>query len=747
MIDEQTLASLCYLYGIAPDYWDIWGNRHEVSRETRLALLRAMGVDATDDESARRALRERELRPWRRWLSPVHVVRISTMPAAVEITLPESEATTGIHWTLILETGERYHGVVEPAQGECLDRRDVDGMPYARFRVSLGEIAPPGYHRVELRIADALHAAQSYIVVPERAYASPRLGANRCFGPAAQLYALRSARDMGIGDFGSLEELIAQCAHHGADVVGVNPLHALFVQAPGHASPYSPTSRLFLNTLYIDIELVPEFKSCDAAKARFSAAAPEIAALRALDRVDYEAVARLKNELLELLYTSFRATALVPDGDRARAFRNFVAAGGRDLRCYARFEALSEHFHGMGIRGGWTAWPVAYHDPDSPACNEFAEQHRERVEYFLYRQWVADEQMRRCAQRARKADLAIGLYKDLAVSAAPDGAEVWTNRHIFAHDVSVGCPPDEFNRKGQNWGLPPFSPDALIESAYQPFISLLRANMRDAGALRIDHVMGLLRLFWIPPDLPGAYVHYPFADLVGILSLESHRSRCLIIGEDLGTVPDEVRAGLGAAGVLSYRVLWFERENGAFKRPGVWPEQALATVSTHDLPTLAGFWAGDDLTERAALNLFPTEQLHQQLYAERSVDRERLLSALIAEGLLAPGTPPDPAAWPEMTPMLARAVHAFAARTHARIAMLQLEDVIGVREQVNLPGTTTERANWRRRLPMTVEELFADARVRETFLAMCRERGIRSEAGVPPDTLRGDDASRAELHG
>lgn len=738
MTDEQTLASLCYLYGIAADYWDILGTRHEASRETRLALLRAMEVDVTDDESARRALHERELRPWRRWLSPVHVVRISTVPASIEITLPERDATVGIRWTLILETGERSNGVAEPAQGECLDRRDVEGTPHARFRVSLGEIVPPGYHRVELRVADALHATQSYIVVPERAYASPRLGANRCFGPATQLYALRSARDTGIGDFGSLEELIAQCAHHGADVVGVNPLHALFLQSPGHASPYSPNSRLFLNTLYIDIESVPEFKSCDAAKARLAAAATEITRLRASERVDYEAVARLKNELVEMLYAHFRATALVPDADRARVFRNFVAAGGRDLRCYARFEALSEHLRAQGIEGGWTAWPAAYHDPDSPACNEFAEQHRERIEYFLYRQWVADEQIRRCAQRARKADLAIGLYKDLAVSAARDGAEVWTNRHIFAHDVDVGCPPDEFNRKGQNWGLPPFSPDALIESAYQPFISLLRASMRDAGALRIDHVMGLLRLFWIPEGAPGAYVHYPFADLVGILALESHRNRCLIIGEDLGTVPDEVRAGLGAAGVLSYRVLWFERENGAFKQPRAWPEQALATVSTHDLPTLAGFWAGDDLTERSALNLFPTEQLHQQLYADRSLDRERLLSALINEGLLAPDAPRDPAAWPEMTPMLTRAIHAFTARTNTRIAMLQLEDLIGVREQVNMPGTTTERANWRLRLPLTVEELFADPRVREAFLAMCGERGIRSDAANPPPESAAD---------
>jgi (1->4)-alpha-D-glucan 1-alpha-D-glucosylmutase len=693
-----------------------------------------MGVDASDDDAARRALHERELRPWRRWLAPVHVVRISTVPAAIEITLPEHDATAGIHWTLLLETGERYRGVVEAAQGECLDRRDVDGTPHARFRVSLGEIVPPGYHRVELRVGETLRATQSYIVVPEQAYVSPRLGASRCFGPATQLYALRSAQDIGIGDFGSLEELIGHCAQHGADVIGVSPLHALFLQSPAHASPYSPSSRLFLNTLYTDIESVPEFQGCAAARARLAGAAPEIARLRAAERVDYEAVARIKHDLLEVLYAHFRETAVVPDTDRARVFRNFVAAGGRDLRCYARFEALSEHFHSLGIQGGWTAWPEAYHDPDSPACDAFADERHERVEYFLYRQWVADEQIRRCAQRARKADLSVGLYKDLAVSAAPDGAEVWTNRQVFARAVTVGCPPDDFNLQGQNWGLPPYSPDALIESAYQPFVSLLRASMRDAGALRIDHVMGLLRLFWIPEGasgVDGAYVHYPFDDLVGILSLESHRNRCLIIGEDLGTVPDEVRAGLGAAGVLSYRVFWFERDGGGFKHPRDWPEQAIATVSTHDLPTLAGFWVGDDLAERARLGLFPSEQMRQKLYADRSLDRERLLAALINEGLLPPDAPRDTAAWPEMTPALARAAHAFVARTRSRIAMLQLEDLIGFREQVNLPGTSAERANWRLRLPMTIDGMFADSRVRDTFLAMCAERGVRSDAADP----------------
>lgn len=730
MDNDQIIGALGYLYGIAPDFWDIWGNRHETSQATRIALLRAMGVDATDPEAAQRALIEREARVWKRWLPPVRVIRVSGGPASIEVALPERDASTVLAWTLDLESGERHDGVFEPGHAECLERREWDGVAYLRFRVSLGEQFAPGYHRLVLRHGADIRARQTLIVAPDRCYLPPRLLAGeRVFGPAAQLYALRHERDLGIGDYTALAALVAYSAQTGGDAVGISPLHALFRESPAHASPYSPNSRLFLNTLYLDIEAVPEFASCAPARGYLDsdAAMREIARLRAAPMVDYPGVARIKSGLLEMLYAHFRATDIAQNTARASAFRRFVAESGAALARFTLFEALAEHFHAHGIAGGFTAWPDEFRDPDSEACRAFGDMRRERLEYFGYLQWLAHDQVHACAEQARHRDLIVGLYKDLAVSAAPDGAEVWSQPGAFARGVSVGCPPDDFNLNGQNWGLPPFSPDALAESAYAPFIALLRANMRDAGALRIDHVMGLMRLFWIPegrPALEGAYVHYPFADLLGILALESQRNHCLVIGEDLGTVPDEVRAGLANSGVLAYRVFWFEREGqGDFKAPQHWMEQALATVSTHDLPTLAGFWHGDDIAERIALDLFPSEALRDQVAQQRVQDRARLLAALAREGLLEEGDSTDPAAWAVLTPRLIRAVHAYVARAASRMMMFQLEDFTGMRTQVNLPGTSEERANWRLRLPKTVRELFDDDVLREALAVLRQARG------------------------
>jgi len=345
-------------------------------------------------------------------------------------------------------------------------------------------------------------------------------------------------------------------------------------------------------------------------------------------------------------------------------------------------------------------------------------------------QWQTELQRATVAQSARRSGLAIGLYTDLAVSIDRGGAEAWAEQHLYAIGASVGAPPDIFNVKGQDWGLPPMIPQCLRESGYAPFIATLRANMRNAGALRIDHVMGLLRLYWVPSGATpaaGAYVRYPLDDLLGLLALESERHRCLVIGEDLGTVPDEVRAALERNDVLSYRVLLFERDAaGNFNAPSQYPEAALATASTHDLPTLAGWWEGHDIALRAAHgHLGPQADLAAQM-AERVRDRGQLLGALARAGLLPDATPLDPHAVPTLTPALAIALQLFLARTPSTLLVVQPEDVFGVREQANLPGTVTEHPNWRRKLPVPLEEVAPDGRLHALAAHIASERAATS---------------------
>ncbi|MDQ2696878.1 MAG: malto-oligosyltrehalose synthase, partial [Pseudomonadota bacterium] len=423
---------------------------------------------------------------------------------------------------------------------------------------------------------------------------------------------------------------------------------------------------------------------------------------------------------------------------------------GEALRRHALFEALQEHFHRDDHAvWGWPVWPEAYRTPDAEAVAQFARDHAERVEYYQYLQWQAADQLQAAGRRSLELGLGVGIYQDLAVSIDGGGAEAWAGRDAYALEARVGAPPDEFSRKGQNWGLPPLIPDRLFETGYAPFIAMLRHNMRYAGALRIDHVMGLMRLYWIPEGFTpaqGAYVSYPLDDLVGILALESRRNQCMVIGEDLGTVPDALRTALAKAGVLSYRLLYFEKNydtDGGFKAPEQYPAQALVSISTHDLPTLAGFWAGVDVDVRSRLDLFPSDAVREEQVVVRAQDLARLLVALERESLLPPGATAHPVSAPEMTPELCRAVHAYLARTPSRIMVVQMEDVFLQPDQVNLPGTVDQYPNWRRKLALNLEDWLADPRLQALAATLAQTRGARRAAAAEaPAESRGPFPAR-----
>ena len=729
---REALERLARIHRIDPQYHDIWGNHHEVPDASLVALLGALGIGAGTPEEVERAIRAAESERWRSVLDPVIVVREDASPWTIRINLPAAAADSPLTWRLTQEDERRNEGTFDAASLTVVGSVELDGQRYLAREFHLQAALPHGYHRLAiLRDGNALGEAM-LIVVPTRCFQPPAVeNGGRVWGAAAQVYALRSERNWGVGDFTDLSTLLAQWGARGADIVGVNPLHALFPHNPEHASPYSPSSRCFVNVLYLDVEAIGDFAECDDASVQVRAAdfQSRLKTLREAEQVDYSGVAQVKLPMLERCFAHFRSQHLANGTPRAQDFRAYQAANAPALRRHALFEALQEHFFREDPSvWGWPVWPQAYRNPKAPEVARFAESQAERVTFFEYLQWNADLQLGAIGRRSMELGLGVGLYEDLAVSVDRGGAEAWANQELYALAASVGAPPDEFNPRGQDWGLPPLAPERLRAAAYTPFIDTLRANMRHAGALRIDHVMALARLFWVPQGAvpsDGAYVHYPFEDLVGIVALESHRNRCMVIGEDLGTVPDEVRATLENAGILSYKVLIFERQpSGEYTPPAEYPAGSLVTAATHDLPTLAGYWEGRDLMLRRELKLFPTEEGYQAQVLGRSQDRARLLLALQREGLLPEGASVDPMSVPEMTDELLRQLQVFLARTPACLQVVQLEDVLGMRDQVNLPGTSNEHPNWRRKLLLALERWPDDERFVELARSLAAVRPL-----------------------
>ena len=523
-----------------------------------------------------------------------------------------------------------------------------------------------------------------------------RAGARR-FGLAAHLYALRRAGDIGVGDFTTLARAAEATARAGGSLVGVNPLHALFGEDRERASPYHPSDRRFLDPLYIDVAAVPDLAVSAEARALLDRFAPRITGLEARSHVDYAGVWDVKRAVLAACFAAFAQRA--PDDALAAEFDRFVAAGGTSLARFALFEAIAA----THPRVPWQQWPDGLRTPDARGAAAFAAHHAPAVRFALYLQWQADRQLAAAAARARQAGLAFGFYRDLAVGAAPDGAEVWANPAAFACGVSIGAPPDPFSPSGQVWCLPPPNPHAIRASGAAGWRELLAANMRHAGALRIDHVMGLARLFWVPDGATatdGAYVDYPLALQLSVLAQQSASARCIVVGEDLGTVPDGFRDRLAAADVLSYRVLWFEREGAGFLPPGGYPPRAVACVSTHDLPTIAGWWRGADVDEKEALGLLAADAA-AAARSDRQAERGMLATALDRAGIARV----DPAAAPDAA--LAAAIHGFIGAAPSALAVAQADDLAGATTALNLPATDQARPNWRRRIDVDVDALWA----------------------------------------
>ncbi len=706
------LARLAERAGIDISYRDWRWQERTVSEAALVALLDVLGFPADTDDAIRQSLEALDREPWERLLAPVTVAAAEGEGIDIALAVTDSRARDEFSWSLWLEGGETREGRFIPADLPCEASREIDGTTVSRRRLRLPPL-PMGYHHLRVSAAGLSDDAEQTVIAAPGQCWQPDGGTSpdRRWGIAVQLYGLRSPRDWGIGDFGGLADLAEQAAAAGISMIGVNPLHALHPNHGGY-SPYFPSHRLFLNTLYIDIPAVPEFAGCAAAQKRVGEPGFQrrIEALRRSELVDYTEVTAVKRIVLEDLYADFRHRHLnggngtVPTG-RGREFRTFQKEHGVDLRRFAIFEVLSEI---QGLETPWHLWPEGLRRPDGKGIAAFEREHIARIEFFEYLQWEAARQLDAAVEACARSGMAIGLYGDLALGTAPDGAEAWAYQDTLAFGVRVGAPPDEFNQLGQDWGFPPFNSRVLRAQAYQPFAAALRAAMQPCGALRLDHVMGLSRLFWIAKERPatdGTYVSYPFDELLAVVQLESHRNYCVVVGEDLGTVPEGFREHLAAHGFLSYRVMYFERaDDGGFVAPEHYPPQALATVSTHDLPTLAGYWSGHDLDEKARLGLFSSAEAKEEARRGREGDRDRLREYLAWHTGIRLGDGSGEDAHRDLATAVVRAL----AKTPCRLTLVQVEDLIGVAEQANMPGTTHQHPNWCRRLPLPLPELLRD---------------------------------------
>lgn len=724
MDQTEALSRLADLVGIEPVFWDIFGKRNEASLETKQALMTGMGMRIESDKAIGERLQAFEERPWLRWLPPVTVLRRGKA-LEVMLSLPGDVSDKPVTWSVLTENGTTVDGEFAPGSLPVELTREVAGRPVRRIRLPLPDHLPDGYHT--LRIDGGGPEARGMIIVaPAKSYVPDWFVAGeRRWGVACHVYSLRSNTNWGMGDFTDLRTLAGTLGGMGVASVGVNPLHSLFPHNPLHASPYSPSSRLFLNPLYIDVAAIPEFAECDKARKRVDSAKFRkfLETARSRPMVDYPAVAGMKSEILELLHAWFQSKH--PAGPKASArrvaYERFVAEHGDALYRFAVYQALTDAHQGRT----WRSWDPELQHPDTPEVQTFAKNNAGRIAYHLYLQFEADRQLAEAARQCADHGMSIGLYRDLAVGVDPQGADVWCNQAAFAA-AHVGAPPDQFNAKGQDWGTPPFNPVRLQETAYADFVAVLRSNMRHAGALRIDHVMALKHLFWIPfnsDPLSGAYVVYPFDDLLGIVALESHRNRCMVIGEDLGTVPDGFRDRMTAEAILSYRVLFFERyPDGLFMRPGVYPPYALATASTHDLPTIAGHWRGTDVALKQELGLVSDDQPERALVEQRIQDRKLLAAALKDQGLIPDSFPLGPDLTDEAMQDLILAVHRFLAKGSSRFMLVNLDDLLVETSQLNLPGTVDEYPNWKRKLSVPVEELSKSAYLRQSVAVIDADR-------------------------
>ncbi|GAB2803119.1 4-alpha-glucanotransferase [Halomonas shantousis] len=704
-MSDATLRKLAEAAGLVVEWENSDSEPCQLSEETQRRLLAVLGFPADDDKAVRDSLQrlEREQKS----ADPSQWPPLITADCETSVSLP-GRLPAGTECSLTLESGPS-RSVTANADGQL---PAIEEVGYHRLRIGDTELTLAVAPRQCFSPADACEQSQ------------PRL-----WGVAAQLYALRRPGDGGIGDTLALETFAEKAGEQGAAALAISPTHAMFSNDPERYSPYSPSSRLLLNVLYAAPEgLVGE----DAVKNAIDRCGleAELRRLEADDYLDWPAAGRAKLTWMKALYDD----VMVRTDEAAETLREQLAqfrrAEGSMLEDHCRFEALQA----QRPEGYWRDWPEPLRDPGSPEVARFAEENAREVGFYAFLQWLVAQGLTRAQTAARNAGMAVGLIADLAVGADDAGSQSWSRQAEMLEGVSVGAPPDTFNVYGQDWGLAAFSPHGLMRSGFRSFIDMLRASFRHAGGLRIDHVLGLMRLWLVPHGVSpreGAYVRFPLEDMLRLVALESWRHRGIVIGEDLGTVAPGFREQLVARGILGMQVLWFEQDaQGDFLPAKAWTDDAMATTSTHDLPTVAGWWAGNDIDWRSRLGLLGEDQSAEDERQARGEARAKLADVLGLTGNRQGPETLDAADFPASRVLDAAARH--IGLTPAPLVLLPVEDVLGLEEQANLPGTLDEHPNWRRRWMAEASSLLTPAEVRHRLEELARARDISRQAAQTP---------------
>ena len=723
--DTAALQRLAERAGLQTHWRDAWGRPQALAEDALHAVLAALDLPCDTPGACESSLARMAADDAAHALPP-----LLTADQGQPVAVPWPHTLSQRPYRLELEDGRVIEGIAQ---------RKADGL------MEIPPVADWGYHR--LLLGDL---ATTLAVAPPRCYGvADAISANPCARPRAvhsskpwglsvQLYGLRRGAPTGLGDFTTLALTCEAAAREGADAVAINPLHAGFAALPARYSPYAPSSRIFHNALYADPAAVFGQEAVDQGIAALNIG-HRLAAAEARDEIDWPTLSVARHALLRWLW-DHHDTLL--GADAQQAFAAFRARGGSGLLAHACFEAIQASLlaqAGDGADGAddaddarrqaaadWRQWPVTLRSPDSAAVAAFETQYPQEIGYHAFLQWLAAHGLESAQLRARAAGMAVGLIADLAVGTDPGGSHAWMRQTEILNGFHAGAPPDVYNPLGQDWGVAVFSPRGLRRNGYAAFIEMLRANLTHAGGLRIDHVLGLARMWLVPAGAPataGAYLTYPLDDLLRLVAIESWRQRAIIIGENLGTVPETLNTALAARGVMGIDVLWFERqpadEDAAedtdtpapFLPPEQWPAQAVATTTTHDLPTIAGWWAGHDIAWRARLHQLGEGETEAGLMAMRAAERTALWQAMCAGGVV-DGAEPDAASAP------VEAVLRWLSRARTPLRLVPVEDLLGAAEQPNLPGTVTGHPNWQRRLDADVRELFDHAEVRVRVAAV-----------------------------
>ncbi|MFZ2624759.1 MAG: 4-alpha-glucanotransferase [Propionibacterium sp.] len=690
-LSDPVLNQLAEFFGIATEFWDWKGRQVQVSEATVVAVLAALGIDVSTPQAAQRALDEQRDKPWRRLLPPV-VVTQDTQETRVDLHVRHGHPARLV---IRLEEG----GSVEAAQVDNFSPpREIDGelIGEATFAVPAG--LPLGYHRLKASSDD--REAQATLIVSPAFLGFPQsMGERRIWGYSAQLYSVRGAGSWGVGDFADLGALAAWSAtQQYAGYVLVNPMHAAQPAPPMEPSPYLPSSRLFVNPLYIRPETIIEYATLDEPdRVRIRTLHEELdAELAGEDGIQRDTCWRYKRQALKIIWAARRSDS------RQMIFDAYRRREGRTLRDYATWAVLCEH-----CGPDWRTWDAPLRRPSSPEVDAFHDRHRDEVDFQEWLQWIASAQASDAQQSAKDAGMPVGVVTDLAVGVSAAGSDAWAMRDVYAADMSVGAPPDAYNQLGQDWGQPPWRPDRLEDLGYTPFRTMVRNVLEHAGGVRIDHIIGMFRLWWVPKGAgprEGTYVRYDHEALIGILALEAHRAQAMVIGEDLGTVEPWTRRYLAERGILGTSVLWFEEdEAGNPIPPENWREYCLASVNTHDLPPTAGYLAKEHVKLRARLGLL-TESFEDE---ERIAGEQlrRWWDYLTARRAIDPGI-----ADPVEANVLA--LYRLLTWTPSRVLSVTLVDAVGDTRIQNQPGTINEYPNWRVPLcgsdghPLMLEDIY-----------------------------------------